>query len=425
MWKKLLTPTLLFTLVLLFALTWFVSIKAEEHFSLWVKRSNQVAPIITSTDLVSYNRGFFTAEAVTSIDIKDIGRYDFHHLIRHYLWGINVTTTPQTMAESPSFLAGLRIITDVGPTGAARSRLSMPQLKIASDLGPSVTIDRIAAEGRVNAAATEGSWDMTLDQLKLIVDEYNSVLLTGLQSSGEMTNLDYFPLGRNRTRVAAISFEDGRDNPLLLEGIEIHGNNLIDSSDIYLARSELAFARLLASGHEFQNGRLILELRDIDARVIDVLVEAGHSLRNQTSTTMISDDEIASLFIEPLSRALLRSGLTLSLEELSLTADDANLHGQGLATLAANQADVNLEQLAEQIRFTLGTDFDIQILARINQLFSGKNGNLAQREEELRIVLGTMTQLGFLSRVGGDRFRLLVSYEDGEFELNGQAFRLF
>ncbi len=425
MWKKLLTPTLIFTLVILFALTWYVSIKAEEYFSQWVERSNQVAPPITSTDLVSYNRGFFTAEAITTVDIKDIGHYDFHHLIRHYVWGVTIITTPVAATDSTSLLDGLRIVTDVGPTGAARSRMSMPQLAFESDLGQTLVVDRIAAEGRVNATATEGSWDLTLDQLRLVVDEHSSILISGFHSSADMTNLDHFPLGHNRTRINSISLEKTAGRPLVVEGLNMLGNNLFDASRHYLARSEISFARLKANDNIFQNGRMVLELRDIDAQVIEVFVAAGNNLRSRINTATVTGDDVTDLFILPLTNTLLASGLTLSLEELSLATTDGHLRGEGKAILAAGPTDITLEELLEQIHISLQADFDVQILAHINQLFSGTVGNLAAKEEEFRMIFGGLAQLGFLSRLEGDRFRLLVSYDDGEIKLNGQPFQLF
>ena len=425
MWKKLLTPTLIITLATLFALTWYCSIKAEEYFSLWVERSNHYAPAISTTDLVSYDRQLFTAEAITTSDIKDLGRYDFHHLIRHYVWGVSIITTPAAATDSQALLAGLRIVTDVGPTGAARSRLSMPQLTVENADGPTLTIDRIAAEGRINATATEGSWDLTLDQLQVVRDRHNRILASGIQSSAEMENLDSFPLGRSRTRINSITLEKADGRPIIVEGLNLLSKSLADEPRHYLTRSDLSFANLKADNNTFQDGRLVLELRGIDTQLIDVFVEVTNNLRSRVNTDTVTGEEMTDLFILPMSAALLESGLTLSLEDLSLATTGGNLHGVGKATLAAGPADTNLDGLLELIRISLRADFDIHILARINQLFSGNVDNLTVKEEELRMIFGGLTQLGFLSRLEGDRFRLLVSYEDEEIKLNGQPFRLF
>lgn len=425
MWKKLLTPTLIFTLVILFALTWYVSIKAEEHFTLWVERSNQVAPAITTTELISYDRQFFTAEAITTIDIQDIGRYDFHHLIRHYVWGLTVITTPATTAEDPGWLAGLRIVTEVGPTGAARTRLSLPQLRIESDFGPTLSIERVAFEGRANATATEGSWDMTLDQLNIMADTHQNLSISGFKSSGEMTNLDYFPLGHNRTRINRITLDKSDGKPLVLEGLNLSGSSFFDTSGQFQSRSDLSFTGLATSTSSFQDGRLILALREIDDQVIDVVVAVRNDLRRRLNSTTMTGAEVAELVVEPLSTALLQSGLTLALEDISLATTTSNLRGEGKATLPAGSAAISVEQLLEKIHVSLKADFDIHILARISQLFSGTADNVAVKEEELRMLIGGLAQLGFFSHLEGDRFRLLVSYDDGEITLNGQMFRLF
>lgn len=424
MWKKLLTPTLIFTLVILFALTWYVSIKAEDYFSLWVERSNQYAPAMTTNELISYDRQFFTADAITAFDVKGLGRYDFHHLIRHYVWGVTIITTPAEDTVSAALFDGLRIVTDIGPTGAARSRMSMPRLTVDSAAGSTLTIERIAAEGRVNATATEGSWNLTMDQLH-IVDGHNRLLISGIQSSADMDNLDHFPLGESHTRINSISMEKAGDRPFILEGLNLLGNNLLDDSRHYLTRSDLSFVRLKADNNTFQDGRLILELRDIDAQVIDAFVEARNNLRSRINTTTVTGDDVAELFLLPVSSALLESGLTLALENISLAAAEGYLRGEGKATLTSTPADIALEKLLELLRVNLQAEFDVHILARINKLFSGTVNNLAVKEEELSMIFGGLVQLGFLTRLEGDRFRLLVSYDDGEIMLNGQPFRLF
>lgn len=427
--KKLLTPTLIITLVTLFALTWYCSIKAEEYFSLWVERSNHYAPAITTNELVSYDRRFFTATAITRVDIKNLGRYDFDHLIRHYAWGGTIITTPRPVADAPSSLAGLRIVTDVGPTGTARSRLSLPQLTVATDSGTRVTIDRIAGEGQVNAAATQGSWDVSLEQIQVIIDEERRFIVAGINSSAEMENLNHFPLGHTRTRINSLVLTTADGRPFVINGLNIDGTNFFDPAQHYVTRSDISLASIqMGDNSAFTDSRLVLALNNLDTPVIEALTTARNTLRRHFGTDAGIDDGLIEEIIQPVYHALLRSGATLALENLALATSGGQLSGTGHATLKPGISDKEISELLEQIDSELQLDFDVVILARINQLveqFQGKSTNIIVKEEELRMIFGGLVQLGFLTRLEGDRFRLRVAYGSGKIKLNDQPFRLF
>ncbi len=426
MWKKLLTPTLIITLVALFTLTWYCSIKAEEYFALWVERSNHYAPINTTNGLVSYERRFFTAEAITSVDITDLGRYDFHHLIRHYAWGVTMITTPVPSSATSSLLEGLRIVTDIGPTGSARSKLSLPRLTVETADGTTVTIDRIAGEGRVNAAATEASWDFSLEQIEL-VDDLNRFLISGIHTSATLHNLDHFPLGQSNTRFNSLTLDTANDRPLVISGLTIEGVNLIDAAQRYVTRSDMSFASLQAGDSTFAAGRLVLELNELDPRVIGALMTARNKLRRHINNNFAGDAFIEEI-IQPVFHSLLESGATLDLSNLTLTSSHGQLTGTGHATLMPGSTQIALDKLLEQLKLELQLDFDVVILALLNQLVEqaqGKSANIVRKEEELRMIFGGLVQLGFLTRMEGDRFRLRVAYDDGKVKLNDQPFRLF
>jgi len=428
MWKKLLAPTLIITLVVLFTLTWYCSIKAEEYFALWVERSNQYVPVNTTNKLVSYERRFFTAEAITAVDITNLGRYDFHHLIRHYAWGVTMITTPVAESDTSSRFEGLRIVTDVGPTGSARSRLSLPQLKVETDSGTTLTIDRIAGEGQVNAAATQGSWDISLEQIQIILDEHHHLVVAGMNSSAELENLDQFPLGHSRSRINSLALETADGRPVVINGLDIEWANLLDPDHLYVTFSELSFTSMQAGDSGFADGHLVLKLNKLDTRVIKTLMTARNRLRHHISSTNNVADTLLEEVALPVYHALLQSGATLALENLSLTTAGGQLAGAGRATLKPGAADTAFGILLEQIDSELQLDFDVVILARLNQLLEqvqGKSSNITRKEEELQMIFGGLAQLGFLTRLEGDRFRLRVAYDQGEIKLNDQPFRLF
>jgi uncharacterized protein YdgA (DUF945 family) len=428
MWKKLLTPTLVITLVTLFTLTWYCSIKAEEYFALWVERSNHYAPVNATSELVSYDRGFFTADAVTTVDIAGLGRYDFHHLIRHYAWGVTMTTTPVAESDTSSLLEGLRIVTDVGPTGAARSRLSLPQLTVETDIGTTVTIDRIAGEGHVNATVTQGSWNISLEQIRIVLDEHNHLVIAGMNSSAEMENLDQFPLGQSRTRINNLALETADGRPFVINGMNIEWVNLLDPRQRYETLSDMSFVSMQAGEIAFTEGRLALKLNELDTRVIEALMTAKNRLRHHISSSNSVDDPLIVEVILPLYHVLLQSGATLVLENLSLATTDGQLSGAGRAILRPGTVDTAPVEWLEQIDSELQLDFDVAILASLNQLaeqIQGKTSNITRKEEELQMIFGGLVQMGFLSHLEGERFRLRVAYNKGEIKLNDQPFRLF
>ncbi len=428
MWKKLLTPTLIITLVTLFALTWYCSIKAEEYFALWVERSNHYAPINTTNELVSYERQFFTAEAITSVDITDLGRYDFHHLIRHYAWGVTMITTPVADSATSSLLEGLRIVTDVGPTGSARSRLSLPQLSVETPLGNTVTIDRIAGEGQVNASATQGSWNISLEQIGIVLDKDNQLVVAGINSSGQMDHLDQFPLGQSRTRINSLALESADNRPVVINGLNIEWANQLEPEQRYMTLSDVSFANLQAGESAFADGRLSIKLNDLDPRVIESLMTAKNSLRRHISSANDINDPLIEEAILPVYHALLQSGATLEIENLSLATTGGQLSGGGRATLKPGTTQTASSEWFEQIDSELQLDFDVVILVRLSQLVDqilGKSTNISVKEEELRMIFGGLEQLGFLSRLEGERFRLRVAYDQGAVKLNDQPFRLF
>jgi uncharacterized protein YdgA (DUF945 family) len=428
MWKKLLTPTLIITLVTLFTLTWYCSIKAEEYFALWVERSNHYAPVSTTSELVSYERGFFTAEAITTVDIADLGRYDFHHLIRHYAWGATIITTPVAESGTSSLLEGLRIVTDVGPTGAARSRLSLPQLTVDTDIGTTVTIDRIAGEGHINATGTQGSWNISLEQIRIVLDKHNHLVIAGINSSAEMENLDQFPLGHSRTRINSLALETADGRPFVINGMNIEWANLLDPKQRYETLSDISFTSMQAGESTFAEGRLALRLNELDTRLIESLMTARNKLRHHISYSNNVDDPLIDEVMLPVYHALLESGATLVLENLSLATTGGQLSGAGRASLKPETADTAPGEWLEQIDSELQLDFDVVILARLNQLaeqIQGKAGNITRNEEELQMIFGGLVQLGFLSHLEGERFRLRVAYNKGEIKLNDQPFRLF
>lgn len=426
MWKKLLTPTLIITLVLLFGLTWYCSIKTEEYFQLWVERSNQLAPALMTTELVDYQRQFFTAQATTSQSFSGAETVELNHLIRHYVWGVSmITTAAPTTDEQTAPLADLRIVTNVDPAGNARARLTLPQLSVATT-DTLLTIERIAGEWHMNADATAGSWNVVFDQGKLQLDEETALSIANGKLSGEATDLHLFPLGSQQTTIDAMTLHAGDRALFSLTGISILSKTQRQASGLYDAGSDISVTNLEGEGEAFHQGRLNVVMTDISNEMIDAFLFLRKELRLSLRNNEFHVGDLEQRFVEPLLDEVLKSGLTLSLKELALATDGGSLAGSGQIFLLPGHKQPLSFDLLEQIDARLDLTFDARILNHLAR-FSGQqqtNRNAAVQEEELRMLLYGLAQLEFLTQQDVDRFRLLFSFEKGELKLNDQPLRL-
>lgn len=91
--KKVLTPLLLLALALLFGTTWYCSLQTEKYFIAEVAAINKALPEAVRVKTTAYQRHLFAAEVETVVTVagRDFSR--FHHLIRHYVWGVDMVST--------------------------------------------------------------------------------------------------------------------------------------------------------------------------------------------------------------------------------------------------------------------------------------------------------------------------------------------
>lgn len=91
--KKVLTPLLLLVLVLLFGTTWYRSLQAEKYFNAEVVAINKALPEAVRVKTTAYQRHLFAAEAETVVTVAGREFARLHHLIRHYVWGVDMVST--------------------------------------------------------------------------------------------------------------------------------------------------------------------------------------------------------------------------------------------------------------------------------------------------------------------------------------------
>lgn len=422
MWKKLLTPTLIITLVILFSLTWYCSIQAEKHFRLWVDRANETAPALITTELADYQRQFFTAEATTVTRFGE-QRVELHHLIRHYVWGVTIITTPTPEQES---LVGLQIVTDVGPTGTAEGHLNMPLL-VSSAEDVVLTLERITGEWTINAEATSGIWNFSFDQARLQLDDENLISVSGWNHSGEMSNLQHLPLGTQQTLIDTLTLTLANDAVFSLKGLALTSETSIAETGDYRAATEMTYRGMTRGTDQLQQGRLDLELTAIKPEVIATIVAANKSLHRHLQQEPVDIETLEGEFLSPVVDAIFASGLVLNLNNLSLTADDGLLTGTGILQLPPKQKQEPPITLLDDIHARLNLEFDPAILSRLARFFGPQqqDKNEAVQQEELRMLLQGLAQLDFINQLDNDRFHLDMTYEQGKIKLNDKPFRLF
>ncbi|MFO7576299.1 MAG: DUF945 family protein [Pelovirga sp.] len=424
--KKILVPSLLGILALLFSLTWYCSIKAEDHFAVWMERTDQLARPLLTTGIVDYRRRLFTAEATTDVVLRNGERIAFHHLIRHYVWGVTITTTVQPAdAEQRQRFGELRAVTNIGPTGAISSRLTLPRLQIAT-ADDRVVIDQISAEWQSGAAAAEGSWRVSADQGDILLADQGSLVFAGGELSGTLTDLDQIPLGQQQATISSLTLHATGLPRLSLENVRLVGDNRRTAGGRYQSGAQISFAALAVGAEGFREGRMAVETAVIDEKLVALFVKIRRELRAQLQSGGLAAIPPAAEVFPEFYAQLLQSGLTLFLRELTLATDGGHLLGSGSVVLAPDEVRSAQADLLGQLQAGLEVDFDIRILSRIYRLFGQALGapehaqDSAALETELRMIVGGLTQLGYLQRSQEDRFRLQLSLERGALRLSDQ-----
>jgi uncharacterized protein YdgA (DUF945 family) len=424
--KKILVPTLLGILAVLFGLTWYCSVKAEDYFSVWMERTDQLARPLLTTGIVDYRRRLFTAEATTYVAVRGGERVAFHHLIRHYVWGVSITTTAQPAdAEQRRLFGELRAVTKIGPTGAISSRLTLPRLQIdmADDRA---VIEQISAEWQSGAAAGQVSWRISAAQGDFLVADQGSVAFSGGELRGTLTDLDPFPLGQHQATIGTLSLRATGMPRVSLETLRLDGDTRRAVGGGYQSGAQVAFAALSIGAETFRQGRMIVETDAIDEPLVDLFVQARRELRRQLQSGGLAAIPVAATVFPELYEQLLQSGLTLFLRELTLATDGGDLLGSGSVMLPPATGHSAQRNYFERLQAGLDVDFDIGIVSRIYQLFGQALGaperiqSSAALEMELRMIIGALAQLGYLQQLQEDRFRLQLSLEQGDFRLSDQ-----
>ncbi len=138
--KKVFSSLLVLILVLLTGATWYVSIRTKNTFADEVAAINATLPSGVKVDISTYRRGLFTADAETAVTVHGREFIRLHHLLRHFVWGVDIFTTlapGSVLAVEVKALCPprrLKMISHVGLQGAFSSEFSLAEVLDKGDV---------------------------------------------------------------------------------------------------------------------------------------------------------------------------------------------------------------------------------------------------------------------------------------------------
>ncbi|MFK5927752.1 MAG: DUF945 family protein [Desulfuromusa sp.] len=430
--KKILSILMALTLIVLFTLTWYSSRKTEQLFTAQINAFNQTAPGLIKVDLQEYQRKLFTSTAQTALQIQGQDKIIFIHQIRHFVWGIKMTTILANNSDLANAITTtiplnqLPIITDISFLGASKSTLELPQLSFQDDSGK-LKMTGFSASWDLNADLTMGGFTCQLENLQRQQDNQNELNLTNLKISSQMTDLQDIPLGEGTLQVENLQLLEHGKPAIEFQNIQYRGQTDL-TQKLFSNTAELNFDQLSLADETLRDGRLKLILSGIDTELLHSLQQTAKQLQlkalNQQGNPFELQLQLLGLYTQ-----LLNSGITLHLEDLSVKSGEDKISGNGVLTLLnESSADGSLFSLANiQTNFQLDIDRGAFVTAYrlFNNLRSngGNHQNPAVLAEQAEQIAGGLVQKGIFVQQGGDKFRVGFSWIKGQGTLNGNPFQ--
>ena len=431
--KKILSILMALTIVALFTLTWYCSYKAEQYFTAQIAVINLTAPEILKVELKKYQRKLFASKAETAISIRGEEDVRLNHQIRHFVWGVKITTAlaPDSVlakkmaAEVP--LDQLQLITDISLLGASKSRLILPQLTFQGDSG-NLEITGFSAGWDLNSDLTMGNFVCLFDNLQLQQENQSELNLAKLRMTIQTTDLQDIPLGDWDFQLENLQLTRQGKSSIEFRNIQYRGQTGLNQG-LFSSTFGLNFGQLLLAGETLSEGQLKLTLSGIDAELLRSIQQTARQLQQQALDEQSNPLEL-QLQLLGLYTELLNSGITLTLEDLSLRTENGQVKGSGVLNLPKESAAENSIFSLENIMadFQLGIDRDAFVtgyrLLNHLQATEGNNQNPAVLTEQAEQIAGGLVEKGILVRQSEDRFQLDFFWSEGEGKLNGKPFPL-
>jgi len=431
--KKILSILMVLTIIILFALTWYCSRQTEQFFAARIAAINQVSPQLIVVELQNYQRKLFTANAETAVKIGGKEEIRLNHQIRHFVWGVKMVTV---LAPDSTLAKGIvtqipldqfQLITDINLLGASKSRLILPQLKFQNDRG-NLEITGFSAGWDLDSELTMGNFVCLLDSLQVQQADQSELNLVNLKITSQITDLQDIPLGNGELQLEKLQLKMGGKPAIEFQNIQSRGQTAL-TQGLFSSSAELNFGRLLLAEETLRDGFLKLTLSEIDAELFHSIQNATGQLQQQALGQQNSSLERQLQLLE-LYTELLQSGMTLHLEELSLSTDNGEINGKGMLLLPQESASesslFSLENITANFQLEIDRGAFVTGYRLLNDLQSaqGQYQNRAVLAEQAEQIAGGLVQKGIFTRQDGDKFRVDFSWAGGQGILNGEPLQL-
>ena len=429
--KKILSILMVLTLIVMFALTWYCSRKTEQLFMDQVNVLNQTAPALIKVGLQNYQRKLFSSIAQTTFHIqgKKGVTFNLSHQIRHFIWGVKIIT----VLEDGSGLAGsiettvpldeIQLITDIGLQGGSNSALVFPQLSFQGD-DKTLTVTGIEIGWSLNKDLTSGDFICRLKELSLQQGAREVLNLDSLHIFTQTTDLQDVPLGSGKISLGRLKLEQPGMIPIEFQDIQYQGQTELTQGN-FSGTFDLNFAQLLLAEEALSNGRVKLTLSGVDTALLKSLQQTAKDLQLKALDSQASSLELQIQLLGLYSK-ILNSGVTLSLEEVSLTSGEGGIKGSGELTLLEDSVSGGLLSPLANINAKFQLDIDrtafVNSYRILNNLQSAdvENQNPAVLAEQAEQIAGGLVQKGVFVRQSGGSFHVDFSWDEGLGTLNGE-----
>jgi uncharacterized protein YdgA (DUF945 family) len=247
-----------------------------------------------------------------------------------------------------------------------------------------------------------------------------------VQINSRFSEQQGLPIGSGQVRLGQVSLQQQNQPGFELNELRYQVSSSLENDQL-ASQLELQLDSLLLGGESFSDGKLQLQVAGIDAAAVRDLQASTRQIQAASAGQQV-DPLIQQLQLLGLYSQLFEAGPTVSLQQLALRADQGELLGKGQVTLQdLNLTDGNgfaFDQLNGQLQLDIDLPFFQAGFRLVNNLKrQGRGSNPAVLNEQAEQLGGGLIQKGIFTRREDGGFRLELSLEQGQAELNGQPFR--
>lgn len=253
------------------------------------------------------------------------------------------------------------------------------------------------------------------------------LVIADVQMDSRFTDLQGLPLGGGDVLVGKVSLQQA-DKPVFeLNELRYKALSTLENEQL-TSGLELQLAGLTLGGETFTDGRLQLQVSGVDAAAVLEMRANARQMQAELRGQQI-DPVILQLQLLGLYSRLFQAGLTVSLEQLSVQADDGVLQGKGSVRLQelnfTGGGSMAFDKLDGQFQLDIDSSvFNAGFRVLNNLQRQGRSDNPAVLNEQAEQLAGGLIQKGIFSRREEGGYRLDLSVKQGQAELNGKSFQL-